>query len=277
MSNEVNPVAEHYYDGHETLANVIGRALMQSGKDLAELKPADLATVDEFHIGGRQATIDIGSKIGLSEESQVLDVGSGLGGPARTLAEAYGCHVTGIDLTKAFCDAATTMSEWVGLNDKVDFVQGDATKLPFDDASFDSVISMHTAMNIEAKDKMFEEAKRVLKPNGTFVIYDVLQGEGGEVLYPVPWAKEPSISFLATPDEMHDMLTAAGFAITETNDTSADSLAWFKKLAERMAQDGPPPVTFAVFLGDDFRSMAANQVRNLAEKRIVTVSYICTP
>jgi ubiquinone/menaquinone biosynthesis C-methylase UbiE len=167
------------------------------------------------------------------------------------------------------------LSDWVGLGDRVAFQQGDATDLPFADHYFDAAVSIHAAMNIPNKDRMYAEARRVVKPTGIFAVYDVLQGEGGDVLYPVPWARDPSISYLATPDEMESLLAGAGFEILEIRDSSDESQKWFADLAARLATSGPPPVTFRVFLGDDFPTMARNQVRNLTERRIRTVSYIC--
>lgn len=268
-----DPVTTHY--GGQNLATAIEERLRRAGKDPKQLTPADLATVDEFHIRGRPATLELAKQMRLGPHSNVLDVGSGLGGPARTVAEAYGCHVTGIDLTKAFCEAAAVMSDWVGVGDRVAFQQADATDLPFDDDRFDAAMTIHVAMNIPAKDKMYREARRVLQPSGILAIYDVLQGEGGEVRFPVPWAREPSISHLATPQEMPSLLTTAGFTILETHDSTAESQAWFESMAARMERDGPPPVTFQVFLGDSFLEMARNQVRNLTERRIRTVSFIC--
>jgi ubiquinone/menaquinone biosynthesis C-methylase UbiE len=167
------------------------------------------------------------------------------------------------------------MSDWVGLADKVTFKQGDATDLPFDDRSFDAAMTIHAGMNILAKDAVYAQAKRVLRPGGVFAVYDVLQGEGGPVLFPVPWARDPSISHLATPAEMVELLTAAGFEIRDELDSTDESLCWFEEMTARMAELGPPPVTFQTFLGADFPLMARNQVRNLADKRIRTVSYIC--
>ena len=190
-------VASHYSENLK-LADAIAEKLRSVGKDLNKLAAADLAMVDEFHIRGRKATLELGEKMNLNAGSHVLDIGSGLG----TLADVYGCQVTGIDLTQAFCDAATAMSDWVGLGGRVSFKQGDATNLPFENRTFDAAMTIHVAMNIAAKDKMYLEARRVLKPGGIFAVYDVLQGEGGEVLYPVPWARDPSISHVATPDEM---------------------------------------------------------------------------
>jgi SAM-dependent methyltransferase len=270
----IDPVTTHY-SGSGGLARVIAESLRSAGKDLNELKTADLAAVDEFHIRGRQATLELAERMNLSKDSHVLDIGSGLGGPARTLAETYGCHLTGVDLTQAFCDAAQVMSDWVNLGHRVVFQQGDATDLPHADAQFDAAMTIHVAMNIPAKDKMYEQARRVIKPGGIFAVYDVLAGEGGDVLFPVPWAREPSISYLATPDEMESLLADAGFKILDVYDSTGESQSWFEKMATRMAQSGPPPVTFQAVLGSDFPTMARNQVRNLTERRIRTVSYIC--
>lgn len=266
-------VASHYAGGGD-LAGAIAESLRKAGKDIGALTTADLATVDEFHIRGRKATLEIGRMLALSAASHVLDIGSGLGGPARTLAEVHGCHVTGIDLTQAFCDAATALSGWVGLGDRVAFRQGDATSLPFADGQFDAAMTIHVAMNIARKDRMYAEAKRVLKPGARFVVYDVLQGEGGEVLYPVPWAREPSISHLATPDAMPALLTGAGFALLEVQDSTEASQGWFEAMAARMARTAPA-VSFQTFLGNDFPAMTHNQLRNLQERRIRTVSYLC--
>ncbi|MHB2168008.1 class I SAM-dependent methyltransferase [Alsobacter sp. R-9] len=270
----VDKVANHYAGGTDVVG-AIAESLRRAGKDTAHLTTADLGTVDEFHIRGRPATLELARSLNLDSGSHVLDIGSGLGGPARTLVEAYGCRVTGIDLTQAFCDAAATLSDWVGLGDRVAFRQGDATQLPFADGTFDAAMTIHVAMNIASKDQVYAEARRVLKPGGRFVIYDVLQGEGGEVLYPVPWAREPSISHLATLDEMQTLLTTAGFAIVDVQDSTDEGQRWFEAMAARMAAGAVPAVTFQSFLGNDFPAMARNQVANLRERRIRTVTYVC--
>lgn len=267
-------VADHYAKDGD-LAAAIANSLRQAGKDTDNLTTADLATVDEFHIRGRKATLELGRGPGLNVSSELLDIGSGLGGPARAIAETFGCRrVIGIDLTPAFCFAATVLSDWVGLGDKVTFRQGDATSLPFGDAEFDAAMTIHVAMNIAAKDRMYAEARRVLKPGARFGVYDVLQGEGGTVLFPVPWAREPSISHLATPDQMVALLQGAGFRIVESVDCTEESQRWFEAMAARLAQ-AAPAVTFQAFLGNDFPTMARNQVANLRDRRIRTVSYIC--
>jgi ubiquinone/menaquinone biosynthesis C-methylase UbiE len=269
-----NQVEKHYATG-SNLANSIAANLSQAGKSPDDLNTADLATVDEFHIRGRKATLELGNRMRLGRDSRVLDIGSGLGGPARTLAESFGCHVTGIDLTEAFCTAANVLSDWVGLNHLVAFQQGDATDLPFKDEEFDAAMTIHVAMNIEAKDTVYKNVRRVLKPGSIFTVYDVLQGEGGAIQYPVPWAREPSISFVATPLEMERLLSEAGFNILDVQDSTEESQSWFEARSKRMSESGPPLLTAQIFLGDDHPAMVKNQVLNLRDRRIRTVSYIC--
>ena len=186
----MNTDIQIHYGGSADVAARIRNGLIAAGKDIERLTTRDLATVDEFHIRGRQATLELGDRMALGQDSHVLDVGSGLGGAARALAETYGCRVTGIDLTPGFCEASEAISEWLGLSDKVQVVQGDACDLRFEAASFDAAMTIHAAMNIPAKDAVYAGVKRVLKPKGIFAVYDVLQGEGGPVVFPVPWARE---------------------------------------------------------------------------------------
>jgi ubiquinone/menaquinone biosynthesis C-methylase UbiE len=264
-----------HYGSIEGLANVIAERLRAAGKELGQLTTADLSSLDEFHIRGRKATLELASRMEIGPGARVLDIGSGLGGPARTLAEVYGCSVTGIDLTPEFCAAAQEMSRWVGLADKVSFSQGDATALTCAPASFDAAMTIHVAMNIAAKDALYAGAHRALKPGRIFAVYDVLKGAGGEVLFPVPWARDPATSHLATPAEMRSLLQGSGFSILDEIDSSEESGAWFREAAARLSTAPAPPLSFRTFLGDDFAQMTRNQVRNLTEGRIKTVAYIC--
>ncbi len=264
-----------FYSGPGELVAAISSALDAAGVDRTTLRPADLASIDEFHIRGRAASLEIIDALALPSDAQVLDLGSGLGGPARTLAEQAGCRVTGIDLTPEFCEVATALSEWTGLSGRTRFQVGDATATGLPDSSVDAALTVHAAMNISDKPGLYAEAFRVLRPGGRFVVYDVLQGEGGEVHYPVPWAEDSATSFLVTTDEMRELLQTAGFEVISDVDSSEESLAWFQEMRARIDRDGPPPVTFAAFLGDAFAQMAVNQVANLAERRIRTVMFTC--
>lgn len=264
-----------FYGGSGGLVDAIASALDGAGVDRSRLGTRDLAPVDEFHIRGRVASLEIAEALDVGPDDHVVDLGSGLGGPARALAEATGCRVTGIDLTPAFCEVASALSEGTGLSDRTRFVVGDATATGLPDGVADGVVSVHVAMNIADKPALWAEAFRLLRPGGRFVAYDVLQGEGGEVRYPVPWAEDASTSFLVGPREMRELLAEAGFEVLDEVDSSDAGLAWFREMRERIEREGPPPVTFAAFLGDEFGQMVANQVANLAERRIQTVMFVC--
>jgi ubiquinone/menaquinone biosynthesis C-methylase UbiE len=178
-------VAEHY--GREDLFGAITAALRAAGKDVERLTVEDLAPFDELHVRGGQATEELGAGLALDEAMHVLDIGCGIGGPARRLAAASGCRVTGLDLSAEYCRAGTLLTERVGL-DRVSFRQGSALAMPFEDGAFDAAYSQHAAMNIPDKARVYGEIARVLEPGGRLGIYDLLQGPGGEVIYPTPWA-----------------------------------------------------------------------------------------
>lgn len=220
------------------------------------------------------ATLELARAAKIDAGKHVLDVGCGIGGASRCLAREFGCRVTGIDLTDEYCSTAAMLSERTGLSGLVDYRQGDATRLPFPDASFDLVWTAHVAMNIPDKPKLYSEMHRVLKPGGTLAVYDVLAGPSGPVLFPVPWARTPESSFLSTPDELRRLLEGAGFDIEDWSDTTEAARDWFVALAEKIRNEGVAPLGFHLLLGSDFPAMAQNQRRNLEEGRIVLAQVV---
>jgi MPBQ/MSBQ methyltransferase len=257
------------------LEQVILDALTAAGKDIQHLKLEDLAPVDEFHIRGREATRELASQINLDANHKVLDVGSGIGGASRYLASAYGCQVTGLDLTEEYCRVAQSLADRLGLAASVTYRQGSALDMPFEDHSFDVVWTQHAVMNIPDKPKLYAEIARVLKPEGHFAMYDVLAGPISPVIYPVPWATDESISALSTPEELRQLLQASGLEILNWRDTSELGREWFKEVAKKLQQQGgSPALGLHVLMGPDFRSMAQNQVRNLLEQRIVLIECV---
>lgn len=269
----VNETVQAHYTRSD-LGGVILAALEKAGKDIDHLTPEDLAPVDEFHIRGRTATLELAQAAGVDSTKRVLDVGSGVGGTSRCLAREFGCRVTGIDLTDEYCRTATMLSSRIGLAELVDYSQGDATNLPFPDASFDIVWTEHVAMNIPDKPALYREMYRVLKPGGTLAIYDILAGPSGPVMFPVPWARTPDASFLVTPGQLRDLLEKSGFNVTAWSDTTEAARAWFVSLAEKIRKDGLPPLGFHLLLGSDFQVMAQNQRRNLEEGRILLAQVV---
>ena len=265
-------VKRHY--ARADLAAVILKALADAGKDVEHLTPEDLAPIDEFHVRGRQATLELARAAALVAGMRVLDVGSGLGGPSRAIAREFGCRVTGVDLTDEYCRVATLLAERSGLAHLVSYRQGDALDLPFPDASFDVVWTQHVAMNVPDKAALYREMGRVLRPGGALALYDVLAGPAGPVLFPVPWARAPETSFLVTPDELRGLLAASGFRVESWEDTTAAATAWFANLVRKIQETGPPPLGLHLVLGPDFALMARNLRRNLEEGRVVLAQVV---
>ncbi len=264
---------KHY--GREGLTDIIIEALRASGLNLEALRPDDLSPVAEFHIGGQQATLELAHIAGVKEGLRVLDIGSGLGGPARTLAQRYGCVVTGLDLTEEFCRIATMFSELSGMQNHVSFRHGNALDMPFEDTSFDLVWTQQAGMNIEDKAKLYQEAYRVLALGGRLVFQEVLRGPVTPLHFPVPWAREASLNFLREPGEVRALLAKVGFREMVWHDVTAQYLPEYRKAAARNADpDTLPPMGLHLILGPDLGNMLQNAVRNFEEKRIVLIQGI---
>lgn len=225
--NTEDIVKDHYSVG-DLCANILA-GLREDGKDLDNISTADLSVVDEFHIGGHAATQYLLSKMQFKQTDHVLDVGSGIGGAARTIAKSTGCRVTGIDLTPEYVETAETLSHLTGLDKQVSFKVASALELPFDDGVFDAAVTMHVAMNIKDRDALYNEILRVLKPGACLGIYDVMK-KGDEGLdYPVPWAENDASSFLASQKQMHSYLENAGFDNIDTEDRSEFAVEYFQR------------------------------------------------
>jgi len=267
MNGSGEHVKQHYGRGR-ILDSILG-VLRDTGKDLTRLKPEDLAPVDEFHVRGREATVELARRASLKPGMRVLDVGSGLGGSARYLAAEHQCHVSGIDLTQEYVDVANALARMVGLTDRVAFRQASALELPFETGSFDVVWTEHVQMNIADKRAFYREIARVTRSNGLFLFHDIFEGDGRPLHYPVPWAEEPSISFLAAPAEVRQILEDLDFGIHEWVDKSAHSLEWVVAVVERLNSSGPPPLGPHLLMGDTAKRKLENAIRNLREGRFV--------
>jgi len=268
-------ISAHYARG-----DLLGRlraALLSDGIDPDHPTIEALAPYDHFHGRGLEATEELADMLQVSASDHVLDVGSGIGGPARYIADRLGARVTGIDLTAEFCEVARLLTQMLGLEDRVDFKQGDALAMPFADASFDGAYSMNVSMNIQDKAGFYAEIYRVLGPGGWLMLSELAEGPGGSPDYPTPWARTAESSFLATPAQTREGLEAAGFTVSSLRETTEQALAYGAR-SRAMVERGEKPPHRAVQLihGDLAKEAMANTARGLAESRIVPIEVRCT-
>ena len=253
----------------------VREAAETAGIDWDALTPADLAPIDQFHIRGLDATREMIALSGFVKGMQVLDVGCGIGGPARTLAAEAGCILQGIDLTEEFIEVAREVTARTGQRATVKFNCCSALQLPFADAHFDGAWMQHVGMNIAEKGPLMKEVARVVKPGGTFALHEVLAGDVGDPYFPVPWATASEGSFLATEVEMKGCLDEAGFAVGDWRDVTAGAAAWFEAMFAKAEAGEASKLNLSVLMGERFPEMARNVLRNLAEDRIKVVMAVC--
>jgi MPBQ/MSBQ methyltransferase len=245
---DVRDLVTSHYSG-SNLSEIILHALAEHDIDIDELGPADLFALDQLHAGGAPATKHLLDRLEVGPGASVLDVGCGIGGASRMAAMA-GAEVTGIDLTPDFVDAATTLTDRVGLGDRATFLTTPGEALPLDDGSFDVALMVHVGMNIPDKQAVFAEVHRVLAPGGRFGIYEQMRTGDGDLPYPLPWAEDERSSFVERADDYTRQLEAVGFTIVDVEDRTSSAVG------------GPPPgaVSNAVVFGPGFMQRIGNNI-----------------
>jgi sarcosine/dimethylglycine N-methyltransferase len=264
-----------HYGGGGFIAR-IDDALAAAGLDADRLTPSDLAALDHFHARGLLATRELAEAVQPQAHERVIDVGSGLGGPSRYLAYTHECRVSGIDLSPSFVEAATYLSERLGISDKVDYQCGNALSLPFTSESFDIAWTQHVAMNIADRDGLYGEVFRVLRPGGRFAIYDVVARDGTDIVFPVPWSRTAQTSFLLSEENMRSTLLRQGFSVSSWADRSDAAISWYAEQQAARANRQSPAVNLQLAMGPEFPAMSANFGRNLREGRIGLVQAVMT-
>jgi sarcosine/dimethylglycine N-methyltransferase len=268
MTDMLDGVRDHYRASG--LTGRLKTALLALGPEDQRLEPEQLAALDQFHTRGLAATAELAKLAGIAADALVLDIGSGVGGPARFLAATYGCRVTGVDLSEAFVEAARYLSARTGQSGQVAFQTASALELPFEDGRFDVILLQHVAMNISDRARLYREIHRVLKPGGKFATFDAVL-KSGEPHYPVPWARTPATSFLLTAAATREAIEPAGFRTLTWQDDTEAAKAW---IAQLRASGPPPAPNLSVLMGPDFAELAANLGRNFLEGRLGVLTAV---
>ena len=267
-------ITGHYSRG--SLLERLAAALAEDGADAERPSLEALAPYDQFHTRGLEATEEIADALEVEAGHHLLDIGSGIGGPARYMHRRFGCRVTGIDLTAEFCDVARHLTGRVGFGDKLRFEHGDALAMPFGEASFDGAYSINVSMNIADKGALYREIRRVLKPGAWLLLSEIAKGPGAEIDYPTPWAASAAASFLASPEETRRGLEAAGFEILRFRTTEKEALDFGARSRELVARgDKPPHRAVMLIHGESARAAMGNMARGMAEARIVPIEVLC--
>jgi ubiquinone/menaquinone biosynthesis C-methylase UbiE len=266
-------VSAHYSRGD--LLTRLNAALSEDGVDPQHPSMEALAPYDQFHTRGLEATLDMAGLVTPRSTDHVLDIGSGIGGPARYFARRFGCRVTGIDLTSEFCDVARHLTRLLGLEDKVAFEVGDALATPFHDASFDGAYSMNVSMNIADKGRLYREINRVLKPGAWLLLSELAKGEGGDLDYPTPWALSARTSFLSTLEETRHGLQEAGFDVVRLESTLDKALEFGARSREMVERGQKPPQRAVMLIHGELAAQATgNTARGLSEGKILPIEVV---
>lgn len=272
MQNFKNSVIYQYT--RENIYETIVQRLHEQGVEKNKITREHISSVDEFHIKGAEVSLEMAKEAELSKELKVLDVGCGIGGPARMIADVFGCSVTGVDLTNEFIRTASLLSQLVGLSGKTEFMTADATELPFEDNIFDVVWTQHAQMNIEEKEKLYSEIHRVLKREGRFIYYDIFSSEKEDLKFPLPWADDSSISFLIELNDFGRLMKETGFKELLRKERTSESIDFFETVFENNKKEGSPKIGLNIFMTEQTSLKLSNLLNNLSENKLKVQSGI---
>jgi SAM-dependent methyltransferase len=265
---------EDHYTSEGIAARILTALRSAAGDEGTPITPDTLAPLDHFHGRGLKATHEMVALLEPRSGERILDIGGGIGGPARWIAARFGCHVTCLDLTPEFCRAAEELNAATGLSDRVRVVEGSASDLPFAEETFDRAYSENVAMNVEEKQRFYAEAFRVLRPGAVFAFSHYGAGRRGRPDYPLPWAAGPATSFLSSPEETQDQVVAAGFEVLVFRDKTEEVLPDLRENRRRLEEHGLPPLGLQVLMGERIRELQINVARSAEEGRLTVIEAL---
>ena len=270
MENE-KAINDQY--GKANLGAQILATLQSKGINTTKLIQEALAPIEELHLRGRTATLELAQEVGLNENMKVLDVGCGIGGSIMTLVSNFGCKVIGIDLCEEFCHAADLINKRLGYTDNIEIRQEDALNMSFNDHSFDIVFIQHVSMNIKNKKRLISEIYRLLSPKGRLALNTICAGSVNPIHFPVFWANNPSISFLSLPDDLRQIIGDNGFREISWTDNTTKIIEGIENSRSQDRSTKPRPISADLILTDPRRKWK-NGVRNLKEGRMVVIQAV---
>jgi SAM-dependent methyltransferase len=250
-------------------------ALDRMSIPLERLTVEDLAPVDHIHARGLPATVDLADRLPLEADQHLVDIGCGIGGPARYIAQRAGCRVSGIDITEPFVEAGKKLTALVGLEERVKIERGDGQRLPYPDSHFDGGYTQHVTMNVSDRRTFFAEAYRVLKPGAFFALTEHGLGSKGDPHHPVPWSTDGTGEYLVSPTGTRALLEGAGFEVVDMEDTGPKYLAAYREVIERAERGALPPLGIHLLMGETALERTRNSARNIEEGRTHPIQVIC--
>jgi len=270
---DTKAIADHWARG-DVYALILA-ALKKMSKPLEGLTLEDLAPVDQFHARGLPATVELADRLPIRAGQHIVDIGCGLGGPARYMAKRFNCHVSGVDITEPFVQAGHKLSALLGMEGRVTIEHGDGRRLPYPDARFDGAYTQHVTMNVADRPAFFSEAFRVLKPGAFFALTEHGLGPKGDVHHPVPWSEDGRGEYLVTPSETRALLQGAGFQDIDLEDTGTRYVAGYRMSLEKAEKGALPPLGLHLLMGETALQKMRNSARNIEEGRTHPIQVVC--